>query len=242
MRYVITLVAVILGTSGADSLGQSDSPDSEPNSGTVPVFYVLAGSFSNSGSADRVALQLRAKDLPAQVHSFSANSRIWYSVRVGPYASGAIAEKALAIVQAQANPQAKIASGSAPADTTLVTTVPPQTYYNLPSEVASAYLIVQKCAPLDAGLGEPGATKACEKRKAAEFEELKKMSTDPSYKTVYWGRCEEHVGAFASTEYGVLSKCLKVARVSCNLDDNAGVYKCYQMIDSGTWLLNRKVR
>jgi hypothetical protein len=163
-------------------------------------------------------------------------------VKVGPYANEAIAEKALAIVKTQNNPGAKVAPGTAPANTSLIKTVPPQTYYDMPSEVASAYLIVQKCAPLDAGLGEPGATKACEKRKVAEFAELKTMSTDPSYKALYWARCEQNVGAFASTEYGLLRKCLKVARASCNLDDNTGIYKCYQMIDSGTWLHNRKVR
>lgn len=84
----------------------------------APAWQLQIGSFENQANARNALQKLYGAGLPATIQSMTVDKKLWYRVRVGPYADEAAAQKALAAVRQQGFPLATIvrpdtASGNA---------------------------------------------------------------------------------------------------------------------------------
>lgn len=72
------------------------------------AWYLQIGSFENQVNARNVLQKLYTAGLPTTIQSMTVGRKLWYRVRVGPYAEEAAAQKALAVVRQQGYPLAKL--------------------------------------------------------------------------------------------------------------------------------------
>jgi cell division septation protein DedD len=72
------------------------------------AYYVQIGSFGSQTNARAVLQKLYGLGLPAIIQTVPVERTLWYRVRVGPYPALASANAALAKVQKQGYPQAKL--------------------------------------------------------------------------------------------------------------------------------------
>lgn len=84
----------------------------EPATG---AWYLQIGSFESQTNARNVLQKLYGAGLPTKIESQSVGKKLWYRVRVGPYADEAAAQKALATVRKQGYPLAKVVRPETPA-------------------------------------------------------------------------------------------------------------------------------
>ena len=84
----------------------------EPAAG---AWYLQIGSFESQTNARNVLAKLYGAGLPTKIESQSVGKKLWYRVRVGPYADEVAAQKALATVRKQGYPLAKVVRPEAPA-------------------------------------------------------------------------------------------------------------------------------
>lgn len=78
-------------------------------------WYLQIGSFESQTNARNVLQKLYGAGLPTTIQSMSVGKKLWYRVRVGPYADEAAAQQALATVRKQGYPLAKVVRPEAPA-------------------------------------------------------------------------------------------------------------------------------
>ena len=71
-------------------------------------WYLQIGSFESQANARKVLQTLYGAGLPTTIQSIPVNKKLWYRVRVGPYADEAAAQKALVDVRKQGYPLAKL--------------------------------------------------------------------------------------------------------------------------------------
>lgn len=77
--------------------------------GTAPgAWYLQIGSFENQVNARNVLQKLYGVGLPTTIQSLAVGKKLWYRVRVGPFANEAAAQEALAKVRQQGYPLARI--------------------------------------------------------------------------------------------------------------------------------------
>jgi cell division septation protein DedD len=79
------------------------------------AWYLQIGSFESQTNARNVLQKLYGAGLPTTIQSLSVGKKLWYRVRVGPYADEAAAQQALATVRKQGYPLAKVVRPEAPA-------------------------------------------------------------------------------------------------------------------------------
>ena len=72
------------------------------------AWYLQIGSFESQLNARNALQKLYGAGLPATIQSMSVGKKLWYRVRVGPYADEAAAQKVLAAVRQQGFPLAKL--------------------------------------------------------------------------------------------------------------------------------------
>lgn len=83
----------------------------EPAAG---AWYLQIGSFESQTNARNVLQKLYGAGLPTKIESQSVGKKLWYRVRVGPYADEAAVQKALATVRKQGYPLAKVVRPETP--------------------------------------------------------------------------------------------------------------------------------
>lgn len=77
--------------------------------GVAPgAWYLQIGSFESQSNARKVLQTLYGAGLPAVIHSVTSGKKLWYRVRVGPYADEAAAKLGLEAVRKQGYPLAKV--------------------------------------------------------------------------------------------------------------------------------------
>lgn len=79
------------------------------------AWYLQIGSFESQTNARNVLQKLYGAGLPTTIQSMSVDRKLWYRVRVGPYADEAAARQALAVVRKQGYPLAKVVRPETPA-------------------------------------------------------------------------------------------------------------------------------
>jgi len=79
------------------------------------AWYLQIGSFESQANARNVLQKLYGAGLPTTIQSLSVGKKLWYRVRVGPYADEAAAQQALAAVRKQGYPLAKVVRPETPA-------------------------------------------------------------------------------------------------------------------------------
>lgn len=72
------------------------------------AWYLQIGSFENQVNARNVLQKLYTAGLPTAIQSMSVGKKLWYRVRVGPFADEASAQKALVVVRKEGYPLAKL--------------------------------------------------------------------------------------------------------------------------------------
>lgn len=72
------------------------------------AWYLQIGSFGNQSNATGVLQKLYNAGLPARIDMPRIDKKLWYRVRVGPYADEAAAQQALAEVRKLGYPLAKV--------------------------------------------------------------------------------------------------------------------------------------
>jgi cell division septation protein DedD len=77
-------------------------------------WYLQIASFESQANARNALQKLYGAGLPATIQSMTVGNKLWYRVRVGPYADEAAAQKALATVRQQGFPLARLVRPDAP--------------------------------------------------------------------------------------------------------------------------------
>lgn len=86
--------------------------------GVAPgAWYLQIGSFESQSNARKVLQTLYGAGLPAVIHSVTSGKKLWYRVRVGPYADESAARLGLEEVRKQGYPLAKVVQPETPAPT-----------------------------------------------------------------------------------------------------------------------------
>ena len=79
------------------------------------AWYLQIGSFESQANARNVLQKLYGAGLPTTIQSLAVGKKLWYRVRVGPYADEPAAQQALATVRKQGYPLAKVVRPETPA-------------------------------------------------------------------------------------------------------------------------------
>lgn len=91
-------------------------------------------------------------------------------------------------------------------------------HHPMPDRSELNVLISEKCAHLDAALTKPGASDRCVSRMLDEFNQVRTLASDDSIPDLVWISCRQESGSMQTANFGLWSKCLRVAKAGCALE------------------------